>query len=90
MIVEYSQWTMQYFIYNLLAKTHHHSRDVVIGEGKLYTAPNAADEAILNEDIYRDVIKQPNRTEKQSTVRQTVESLDNESPAESPKPKERS
>jgi hypothetical protein len=37
---------------------------VVFREGKRYTAPNAADEAILNEHFYRDVIKDPKPTKK--------------------------
>jgi hypothetical protein len=32
---------------------------VVFREGEWYTEPNAADEAILNEHLYRDVIKEP-------------------------------
>jgi len=62
---------------------------VVIREDKRYTAPNAADEAILNEHFYRDVIEEPkpNPTEKQPSERQTEESLDDESP---PKPKKKS
>jgi len=60
---------------------------VVFREGKRYTAPNAADEAILNEHFNRDVIEEPKRTEKQLTERQTEESLDDESPL---KPKKKS
>jgi len=83
----YSISTKQYFIYDPLAKTLHCSRDVVFREGKRYIAPNAADEAILNEHFYRDVIEEPKPTEKQPTERQTEESLDDESP---PKPKKKS
>jgi hypothetical protein len=65
----------------------HPSQDVVFREGKWYTAPNAADEAILNEHFYRDVIEQPKPIEKQPTERQTEESLDDDSPPDPPKPK---
>jgi len=58
---------------------------VVFREGKRYTAPNAADEAILNEHFYRDVIEEPKHIEKQPTERQTEEPLD-DSPPEPPKP----
>jgi len=82
-----------------LAKTLHHSRDPVFREGKQFTAPNAADEAILNEHFYRDVIVGPTPTKTQSETSQSLEKpptgdgncecqteepLDNESP---PKPK---
>jgi hypothetical protein len=40
----------------------HRSRDVVFREGKWCTALNAADEAILNEHFYRDVIEEPKPT----------------------------
>ena len=60
--VAYSILTKQYFVYDPLAKTLHRSRDVVFREGKWYTAPNAADEAILNEHFYRDVIVEPTPT----------------------------
>jgi len=62
-----------------LARTLQRSRDVVFREGKRYTAPNAADEAILNEHFYRDVIEEPKPTEKQPTERQMEEPLDDES-----------
>jgi hypothetical protein len=39
----------QYIVYNALAKKVHHSRDMVFRDGKRYTAPNPADEAILTE-----------------------------------------
>ena len=54
----------------------HRSRDVDFREGERYTAPNAADEVILNEHFNRDVIEQPKPIEKQPTKRQTEESLD--------------
>jgi hypothetical protein len=87
--VEYGISTKQYFVHNLLARTLHRSRDVVFREGKRYTAPNAADKAILNEPFYRDVIEEPKSkpTEKQPSECQTKESLDDESP---PKPKKKS
>jgi len=90
--VGYSISTKQYFVYDPLAKTLHRSRDVVFGEGNRYTAPNAADEAILNEHFYRDVIKDPKPTEKkptrdESSERQTEESFDDDSPPDPPKPK---
>jgi len=87
--VGYSISTKQYFVYDSLAKTLHRSRDVLSREGKWYTAPNAADEVILNECFYRDVIEEPRPkpTEKQPSERQTEESLDDESP---PKPKKKS
>jgi hypothetical protein len=68
-VVGYSISTKQYFVYDPLAKTLHRSRDVVFREGKRFTAPNAADEVILNEHFYRDVIEEPKPkpTEKQLT-----------------------
>jgi len=99
--VGYSISTKQYFVYNPLAKTLHRSRDVVFRDGKRYTAPNAADEAILNEHFYRDVIEEPKPTptKKESETspptgdgnseRQTEESLD-DSPRGPPKPKKKS
>jgi hypothetical protein len=58
-----------------LARTLHRSRDVVFREGKRYTAPNAADEAILNEHFYRDVIEEPKPTptKKESETSQSIE-----------------
>jgi hypothetical protein len=89
--VGYSISTKQYFVYDPLAKTLHCSRDVVFLEGKQYTPPTAADEAILNEHFYRDVIEEPKykptHIEKQPTKRQTEESLDNHPPPDAPKPK---
>jgi hypothetical protein len=58
--------TEQYFVYDPLVKMLHHCRDVVIREGKRYTALNAADMAIINEDFYREVIVEPAPTKKQS------------------------
>jgi hypothetical protein len=84
--VGYSISTMQYFIYDPLAKMLYRSRDVIFREGKWYTAQNAADEVILNEDLYRDVSKEPKPTGKQPTERQMEESLD-DSPPDPPKPK---
>ena len=90
--VGYSISTTQYFVYDPLAETLHRSRDVVFREGKQYTALNAADEAILNEHFYRDVIEEPipKPTEEQPTERQTKEPLENDSPPDPPKPKKKS
>jgi len=89
--IGYSISTMQYFVYDPLAKTLHRSGDVVFREGKRYTAPDTADEAILNEHFYRDVIEEPKPKptpiEKQPTERQTEESLDDDQPPEPPNPK---
>jgi len=65
---------------------------VVFREGKRYTAPNAADEGILNEHFYRDVIDEPKPKpiEKQPSERQTEEPLDDDSPPDPPKPKKKS
>jgi len=67
---------------------------VVYREGNRYKAPNAADEAILNEHFYRDDIEEPkpNLTpiEKQPTECQTKQPLDNESPPDPPKSKKKS
>jgi len=71
--VGYSISTKQYFIYDPLAKTLHRSRDVVFRERKRYTAPNAADEAILNEHFYSDGIMEPTPTKKQSETSQSIE-----------------
>jgi len=86
-LVGYSISTKQYLIYDPLAKTLHRSRDVVFREGEWYTAPNAADEAILNQHIYRDVIEEPKPKPrgKQQTKRQREEPLDNDSPPDPPK-----
>jgi hypothetical protein len=97
--VRYSISTKQYFVYDPLAKTLHHSPDMVFREGKRYTAPNAADKAILNKYFYRDVIEdpKPTPTKKESETspptgdgnseRQTEEPLDDDSPPEPLKPK---
>jgi len=65
-----------------MARMLHCTRDVVFREGKRYTAPNAADEAILNEHFDRDVIQEPKHKpiEKQPTERQTEEPLDDSPP----------
>jgi len=70
----------------------HRSPDVVSREGKRYTAPIAADEAILNEHFYRDVIEEPQSKpmEKQPTKHQMEEQLDNDSPPDPPKQKKKS
>jgi hypothetical protein len=91
--VGYSIWTgKQYFVYDPLAKTLHCSRDVVFREGKRYTTPIGADEAILNEHFYRDVIEEakPTPKQKQPTEGQTEERLDDDSPPDPPKPKKKS
>jgi len=92
--VGYSISTKQYFVYDPLAKTLHRSRDVVFREGKRYTAPNAADEAILNKHFYRDVIEEPKHkpietqpTRDESSERQTEEPLDDDPPPDPPNPK---
>jgi len=81
--VVYSISTKQSLVYDPLAKMLHHSWDLVFSEWKRYTAPYAADEAILNNHFYRDVIEEPKPTEKQSSERQTEESLDDELPPKS-------
>jgi hypothetical protein len=65
-LVGYSILTQQYFVYDPLARTLHRSTDVVLRDGKRYTAPNAADQAILNVHFYRDCILEPTPTKKQS------------------------
>jgi len=85
--------------------TLHRSRDVVFKEGKRYTAPNAADKAILNEHFYRDVIIEltptKNKSETSQSIekrptrdgnseRQTEEPFDHDSPLHPPKPKKKS
>jgi hypothetical protein len=85
--VGYSIATKQYSVYDPLAKTLHRSRDVGFRDGKRYTAPNAADDAIFNEHFYRDVIEEPKSTETQPTERQTKESFEDDPPPEPPKPK---
>jgi hypothetical protein len=73
----------------------HRSQDVVLREGKRYTAPNAAHEAILNKLFYRDVTEEPKPTEKQptrdeSSERQMEEPQDDDSPLDPPKPMKKS
>jgi len=85
--VGYSISTKQYFIYDPLGKTFPSSRDVVLREGKRYTGPNAADQAIWNEHFYRDDIEDPKPTAKQATESETEEPLDDDSPPDPPKPK---
>jgi len=78
---------------------------VVFREGKRYTAPNPADEVILNQHFYRDVIVEPTPTKKQSETshsiekpptgdgnskRQKEEPLDDDSPPDLPKTKKKS
>jgi len=77
-----------------LAKTLHRYREVVFSEGKWYTARNAANEAILNEHFYGDVIVSLTPTkrsetsqpiEKQPTESQSEEPLHDNSPPDPPK-----
>jgi hypothetical protein len=51
----------------------HRTRDVVFRDGKQYTAPNAADEAILNNHFYRDVIVERTPTKMHSETSQPIE-----------------
>ena len=98
--VGYSISTKQYIVYDPLAKTLHRSRDVVFREAMWYTAPNAADDVILNEHFYRDVLVEPTPTRKQSETsqptgdgyseRQTEEPLDDDLPPHPPKPRTKS
>jgi hypothetical protein len=90
--VGYSVSTKQNFVYDRSTTTLHHSRHVVFREGKWYTAPNAAGEAMLNEHHYRDVIEEPKPTEAQPTSDEnskglTEELLDDDSPPDPLKPK---
>jgi hypothetical protein len=67
---------------------------VVFGEGKRYTTPNVADDEILNEHFYRDVIEESKSTGKQPTRDesykcQTEESVDDVSPPNPQKPKKK-
>jgi len=68
--VGYSISSKQYFVYDPLTKTLHCSRDVAFREGMQDKAPNAADDAILNEHFYRDVIVEPTPTMKQCETSQ--------------------
>jgi len=61
-IVWYSLSTKQYFIYDPFAMMHHCSQDVVFSDAKWYTAPNAADEAIVNKYFNRSVTETPKST----------------------------
>jgi len=54
--VGYSISNQQYLVYDPLAKALHRSRDVIFREDRRYTAPNAADDAILSDRFFRDVI----------------------------------
>jgi hypothetical protein len=56
MVIGYSMPIKQYFVSDPLPNMLHSSRDAVFREGMRYTALNAADQAILNEHFYRDVI----------------------------------
>jgi hypothetical protein len=76
--VGYSMSTKKYFVHDPLARMLHCSRDVVFREGKRYTAPNATDEAILNQHFYRDVIVEPTPTKRQSETTQPIEKLPSE------------
>jgi hypothetical protein len=67
----YSIWTKQYFIYDSLTKTLHRSRNVVLRGIKWYPALNCADEEIMNEHCYRDIIQKPKSTPKQPTSDET-------------------
>jgi len=83
MFVGYSTLTMQYFVYDPLAKMLHRFRDVVFREAKRYTVLNAAEEASLNEHFYRDVSEEPKPTVMQptrdgSSEHQTAEPLDHD------------
>lgn len=90
--VPYSVSSKLYFVYDTLAKTLHHSQHIVFRDGKWYTAPNAAAEAILNEDFYRDVFGEPKLKpiEKESTENHMQEPLHNDSPPDPLKLKQES
>jgi len=72
-VVGYRVSTKKYFVYNEMAKTLHRTRDVVFIWVKWYTARNAAEEAILNEHFYRDIIVEPTPTKKQTEISQPIE-----------------
>jgi len=55
-LVGYSISNQQYLVYDPLAKALHRSRDVIFREDRRYTALNAADDAILSDHFFRDVI----------------------------------
>jgi len=88
--VGYCISTTHYFLYNLLAKTRHHSRGVVSEEWKQYTAANAADEAMWNKYFYGNVISAPKPTATQPIECQTEESSVDKSPLEPLKLKKKS
>jgi hypothetical protein len=93
--VGYRMSTKKYFVYDALGKLFHQSADVVISEGKLYAAQKAADDTILTQHFYRDVIKVPEPTQQQptrneSSEHQTEDQLDEDSPPDALKPKKRS
>jgi hypothetical protein len=77
-LVGYSIITKQYLVCDVLPKTLPHTRDVVLRDGKGYTAPNAADKAILNKHFKTDVVNNPRHItiEKKPTERQTEVTLD--------------
>jgi len=97
--VAHSILTQQYFIYDPMGKILHRSRDVVFGDGMWETAPNGADEAILNMLFYSDVIEELTPTKKPSqtwqpitqqlTERQTEVRWDNNSPLDPLHPKKK-
>jgi len=62
--VAYSISTKQCFVYDPLTRTLQSNRDVVSRERKWYTAPNTADEAIINELFSREVFEEPKPIEK--------------------------
>ena len=67
MFIGYSISTTLYFVYDSQAKTLLCYRDVGLRDGMRYTAPTAADDAMLNEHFSREVIKNPKPTEKKPT-----------------------
>jgi hypothetical protein len=91
LFVGYTISTKRYIVYDPLARTLHCSQDVEFRQGKLNKAPNAADEAILNEHFYRHLSEEPKPTKKQptrdySSEPQTEETL-YDSPPDPPMPK---
>ena len=68
---------------------------MLCSKAKRYTVLNVGDEAILSDHFYRGVIEKPKPTEKQptrdeSSNPQPEQPLDNDSPADPPKPKMKS
>jgi hypothetical protein len=61
-VVRYIISTKQYFVHDTLARTLHHSRHVVLREGKGYAASNTADKVFLNWHFYRAVVEEPKPT----------------------------